>query len=124
MNLVIAAVVGVLFGAGAYLTLKGDLFRVVVGLVLIANAATLTLIGSGLSRGQAPILPTDGPEPVADPLVQAMALTALVIGLAVTALLLIMVVRVYRTHDSVDLDDLARQAKQQADESDLEDLGP
>jgi multicomponent Na+:H+ antiporter subunit C len=108
VNLVIAATVGVLFGTGAYLVLKADLMRVVAGLLMISNAANLTLIGSGLSRGQAPILPALGDAPVADPLVQAMTLTALVIGLAFTALLLVMVVRVFQTHRSVDLDELAR----------------
>lgn len=109
MNIAFAATVGVLFGCGAYLLLKADLLRVVVGLVLISNAANLTLIASGLSRGQAPIDANPGDEPIADPLVQAMTLTALVIGLAFTALLLVLAVRVYQTHRSVDLDDLSRQ---------------
>jgi multicomponent Na+:H+ antiporter subunit C len=109
MNLFVALVVAVLFGTGAMLLLKPDLFRVVVGLVLISNAASLTVIASALRRdGQAPILPFVEGEPVADPLTQAMTLTALVIGFATTALLLALVYRVYRTHNSVDLDDLSR----------------
>jgi multicomponent Na+:H+ antiporter subunit C len=107
VNLFLALVVAVLFGTGATLLLKPDLFRVVVGVVLIANAASLTVIASGLSRGQAPIHPLIEGEPVSDPLTQAMTLTALIIGFAVTALLLAMVHRVYTTHRSVDLDDLA-----------------
>jgi len=107
MNLFLALVVAVLFGTGASLLLKPDLFRVVVGVVLIANAASLTVIASGLQRGQAPIQPFIEGEPVSDPLTQAMTLTALIIGFAVTALLLAMVHRVYTTHRSVDLDDLA-----------------
>jgi multicomponent Na+:H+ antiporter subunit C len=107
VNLFLALVVAVLFGTGATLLLKPDLFRVVVGVVLIANAASLTLIASGLQRGQAPIQPFIEGEPVSDPLTQAMTLTALIIGFAVTALLLAMVHRVYTTHRSVDLDDLA-----------------
>jgi multicomponent Na+:H+ antiporter subunit C len=123
MSMLVAAVVGVLFGSGAFLVLKPDLFRVVVGLVLISNAANLTLVGSGLSRGQAPILPATGPEPVADPLVQAMTLTALVIGFAVTALLLALAYRVYATHRSVDLDDLARaEAREEAEQEREEEL--
>jgi multicomponent Na+:H+ antiporter subunit C len=118
MNLFLAAVIAVLFGTGTTLLLKPDLLRVVVGLVLIANAASLTLISSGLRRGQPVILPfTDG-EPVADPLTQAMTLTALVIGFATTALLLALVYRVYRTHRSVDLDDLSRSER--ATEEELE----
>jgi multicomponent Na+:H+ antiporter subunit C len=84
---------------------------VVVGLALVANAASLTVIASALSRGQAPIAPLIEGEPVSDPLTQAMTLTALVIGFAVTALLLAMVHRVYVTHRSVDLDDLSRSER-------------
>jgi multicomponent Na+:H+ antiporter subunit C len=116
MNLFLALVVAVLFGTGATLLLKPDLFRVVVGLVLVANAASLTVIASALSRGQAPIAPLVPGEPVSDPLTQAMTLTALVIGFAVTALLLAMVYRVYVTHRSVDLDDLARSERSAEEE--------
>ena len=108
MNLVFAIAVGALMGSGVYLLLKPDLFRVVAGIVLVSNAANLTLMASGLSRGQAPILPAEGDEPLADPLVQAMTLTALVIGFAVTAVLLALSFGVYRARRSVDLDDLSR----------------
>jgi multicomponent Na+:H+ antiporter subunit C len=111
MNLFIALVVAVLFGTGATLVLKPDLFRVVVGLALISNAASLTVITSGLRRGQAAIYPLSKGVPVSDPLAQAMTLTALVIGFATTALLLAMAYRVYTTHRSVDLDDLARSER-------------
>jgi len=109
MNLLSAAVVGVLFGAGVFLLLKPDLMRVVAGLVLVSNAANLTLMSSGLARGQAPILPPTGDAPVSDPLVQAMTLTALVIGFAVTALLLTLVVVLFRRRHSVDFDELSQQ---------------
>lgn len=109
MNLAFALVVGALFGTGAYLVLKPDLFRLVAGLVLISNAANLTLVASGLTRGEAPIAPLPEDGPVADPLVQAMTLTALVIGFAVTALLLALVYAVYASHRSVDLDELSRK---------------
>lgn len=116
MNLFLALIVAVLFGTGATLLLKPDLFRVVVGLVLIANAASLTVIASGIRRGQAPIEPLVEGEPVSDPLTQAMTLTALIIGFAVTALLLAMAYRVYVTHRSVDLDDLARSERRAEEE--------
>ena len=107
MTLLLALAVGALFGTGTYLLLKPDLFRVVVGLVLISNATILTLMASG-RRGQAPILPFDAGEAVAAPLVQAMALTAVVIGFAVTAVLLALARRVHATHDDADLDALSR----------------
>ena len=108
MNLVFALAAAVLFGTGAVLLLDRDLVRVVFGVVLVSQAAVLTLIASGLSRGSAPIYPLTG-NSVSDPLSQAMALTAIVIGLAVTALLLALVLRVVQAYRSRELADLAGQ---------------
>jgi multicomponent Na+:H+ antiporter subunit C len=107
MNLVQSLAIAVLFGSGSYLLLKHDLVRVVIGVLLISNAANLFIMSAGLSRGAAPIypLPTDGA--VADPLVQAMTLTAIVITFGVTALLLSMIYRVYLAHATLDTDTLA-----------------
>lgn len=122
MILLLSIAIGILFGCGAYLILKPDLIRVVVGMVLISNAANLTLMAAGLSRGDDPILPIREGAEVSDPLVQAMTLTAIVIGFAVTALLLSLVYRVYTTHRSVDLDELvaAEQRERLDEESDAE----
>lgn len=105
MRLAFALAASILFGTGAYLLLHRDLVRVVLGIVLISQTAVLTLIASGLTRGAAPIYPlTD--ERVSDPLSQAMALTAIVIGLAVTALLLVLVLRVVLAYRTEELDEL------------------
>lgn len=106
MIVVFAFVVAVLIGSGAYLLLERDVVRLVLGLMLISQGAVLTLIASSLGRGAAPIYPL--PEgAVSDPLSEAMALTAIVIGLAVTALLLALVVRVVRAFGSPELDEVA-----------------
>jgi multicomponent Na+:H+ antiporter subunit C len=127
MTLVFALAAATLFGAGAYLLLERDLLRVVLGIVLVSQAAVLTLIASGLTRGDAPIYPLD--EPVSDPLSQSMALTAIVIGLAVTALLLVLVLRVAWAYDSQEIDDVAdevaerelRLERREAGEQDAEE---
>ena len=106
MKLIFALVAATLFGSGAYLLLNSDLVRVVLGVVLISQAAVLTLIASGLTRGAAPIYPLTERE-VSDPLSQAMALTAIVIGLAVTALLLVLILRVVEAFASRDIDEVA-----------------
>lgn len=116
MTLAFALAAGVLAGSGAYLALKRDLLRVVAGIVLIANAANLTLMASGRTRGASPILPVEGE--VSDPLVQAMTLTALVIGFAVIALLLSLVYRVYTGYDTLDLDELSKEEARHAREVD------
>jgi multicomponent Na+:H+ antiporter subunit C len=106
VNFLFALAVAWLFGTGAYLLLSRDLFRVVLGIVVVSQAAVLTLIAVGLTRGIAPIHPIEG-EPVSDPLSQAMVLTAIVIGMAVTALLLALVLRVAVAFHSRALDELA-----------------
>ena len=119
MTLLLSLVTAVLFGAGAFLMLKPDLFRVVAGMVLISNAANLTLMASGLTRGPAPLHPLDE-ERVADPLVQAMTLTAIVIGFGTVALLLALVYRIYTSHSTVDLDELTQAEVQRERELERE----
>lgn len=121
MNLLLAATIGVLFGSGAFLLMKTDLFRAVVGVVLVANAANLTLMASGLGRGQSPIYPL-GEGEVSDPLVQAMTITAVVIGFGVTALLLSLAYRVYATSRTVDLDELSHAEASHEKELEREDI--
>ena len=115
MTLLFALAVGIVFGCGAYLLRASDLLRVVVGLVLISNAASLALMAAGLRRGQPAILPVDASEPVSDPLVQAMTLTALVIGMALVALLLVLALRIHDASHTVDLTEL-REAERKARE--------
>jgi multicomponent Na+:H+ antiporter subunit C len=107
MTLVISLAVAVLIGTGSYLLLKHDLVRVVIGMLLVSNGANLFIMSSGLSRGAAPIYPLPENGAVADPLVQAMTLTAIVITFGVTALLLSMIYRVYVAHATLDTDSLA-----------------
>lgn len=107
MTLILAAAIGIMFGCGAFLLLKPDLFRIVIGVVLIANAANLTVMASGLDRGASPIEPYEEGAAVSDPLVQAMTITAVVIGFGVTALLLSLAYRVYVSSRTVDLDELS-----------------
>lgn len=113
MTLLAALVVAILFATGIFLLLQRDLLRTVVGILLTSNASTLYIIVSGLSRGEAPIYPLSG-GPLSDPLVQAMALTALIIGFGVSALLLAMVYRLYLSNRSIDAETIARSERRQA----------
>ena len=106
MTLYSALVVSVVFASGTFLLLQRDLTRVVVGIILVSNSAVLFIISAGLTRGVAPILPLED-EGASDPLVQAMALTALIIGFGVAALLLAMVYRLYSTPGTVDMEEMA-----------------
>jgi multicomponent Na+:H+ antiporter subunit C len=113
MILILSLAVAILFAAGAYLMLKHDLVRLIIGMVLIGNAANLFIMSAGLQRGAAPVYPLE--EEVSDPLVQAMTLTAIVISFAVSALVLSLAWRVYTAHDSVDLRELSQAEEEQAD---------
>ena len=128
MILYAAVVISVVFASGTFLLLQRDATRVVVGIVLVSNSAVLFIIAAGLTRGVPPIYPLKGSASVSDPLVQAMALTALVIGFGVAALLLSMVYRLYTSHHTVDLEEIAdvemRQAEalEQADDPEVEEV--
>ncbi len=115
MILYSALVFAAVFASGTFLLLQRDLTRVVVGIILISNSAVLFIISAGLTRGVAPIHPLEGAGSVSDPLVQAMALTALVIGFGVAALLLAMVYRLYVTHRTVDAEEIADYEMRQAE---------
>ncbi len=115
MILFLSLVIAVVFGSGAFLILQRDLFRVVVGIVLISNAAILFIISAGLTRGEPPIYPLPDGATIADPLVQAMALTAIVISSSITALLLSLVYRLYVAHDSVDIEDVSAAERREAE---------
>jgi multicomponent Na+:H+ antiporter subunit C len=114
MILIVSLAVAILFGSGAYLLLKPDLIRVVAGMVLISNAANLFIMSAGLTKGVPPIYPLPAGKQIADPLVQAMTLTAVVISFGVTALLLSIVYRVYVAHRSIDIEELAEAEEQHA----------
>lgn len=115
MVLLLSLTIAILFGTGAYLLMKRDLLRLAAGIILISNAVVLFLIAAALYRGQAPIYPLPVDEKISDPLVQAMALTAIVISFGFTTLLLSLIYRVYTMHRSLDQEDLAR-AERRAEE--------
>lgn len=114
MILLQSIVIALLFGMGAYLMLKRDLIRLIAGMILVGNAANLFIMASGLRSGMAPIYPLD--KETADPLVQAMVLTAIVISFATAALALSLVYRVYTSHDSVDIGRLSRAEAQESEQ--------
>ena len=115
MILFSALVVSVVFASGTFLLLQRDLLRAVVGIILVSNSATLFIIAAGLTRGSAPIHPLPEGGSVSDPLVQGMALTALVIGFGVAALLLAMVYRLYTSHGTVDAEEISAAETQEAE---------
>ena len=115
MTVYAALVVSVVFASGTFLLLQRDLLRAVVGIVLVSNSATLFVISAGLTRGEPPVYPLPQNGSVSDPLVQAMALTALIIGFGVAALLLAMVYRLYTSHGTVDAEEISAREMEEAE---------
>lgn len=107
MSWAIALLIGVLFACGLYCLLRRSVVRLVIGVLLLSQGANLLVfLSGGLTPGQPPMVEKGAKMPVApfaDPLPQAMVLTALVIGLALVAFLLTLV---FRAHESVGSDDI------------------
>ena len=110
MEALLPVVVGVLYASGFYLIQRHTLGQLIVGLALLTNATNLLIFtAGGLSRGGAPLVPdgSSGIEgAVADPVPQALVLTAIVIGFGVLAFFIALAYRAYRAIDSDALDDL------------------
>lgn len=95
MEALIALSIGVLTGCGVYLVLRARTFAVVLGLTLLSHAVNLFLFATGrLVIGQPPVIGA-GAAVIghADPLPQALVLTAIVIGFAMTAFVIMLALR-------------------------------
>lgn len=92
MEALLALAIGVLTGCGVYLVLRARSFAVVLGLTLLSYAVNLFLFGSGrLVIGQPPVIGSGADY--TDPLPQALVLTAIVIGFAMTAFVIMLALR-------------------------------
>ncbi len=111
MTVLMAIVAGILFASAIYLMLRRSVLKLALGLSLLANAANLVIfVAAGLTRGEPPLIQegsTMPPPGAADPLPQAMVLTAIVIGFSVLAFTLTLMHRVYEEGGSDDVDDLS-----------------
>ena len=105
-----ALVVGALFGASVYMMLRRSIVKLVIGLILLSNAANLLIFTVyGLTRGAPPLIPEGMQMPDgawADPLPQALILTAIVIGFGVLAFAVVLIHRAYEVVGEDDLDQM------------------
>jgi len=107
MTILVAIAVGALYAGGLYMMLRRGLVKLIIGLALLSHAANLLIFtAGGLNRSKAPLIPPHGAadfQQVADPLPQALILTAIVISFAVLAFALALL---HQTYGVLDLDDL------------------
>ncbi len=109
MEAILAVVIGVLYATGLYLMMRRNIAKFIIGLALLSHGANLLIFtAGGLSRGLAPIIPEGAEAPagiIADPLPQALILTAIVISFALLAFALVLFLR---THQEIRTDDMER----------------
>ena len=108
MEVLLALTIGVLYSAGLYLIMRRSLVKLIIGLGLLGHAANLLIFTiNELTRGAPPLIAGDSHhlvEPYADPLPQALILTAIVIGFGVQAFAVVLFKRTYRMVGTDDLD--------------------
>ncbi|NWO07881.1 MAG: Na+/H+ antiporter subunit C [Alteromonadaceae bacterium] len=108
MENLMAYVVGLLFAAAIYMMLRRSIVKLVIGLVILSNAANLLIfVVAGLTRGAPPLISGNTAElarTVADPLPQALILTAIVIAFSVLAFAVVLIRRAYEIVGTDDLD--------------------
>ncbi len=106
----VAVLIGTFFVGAVWLLLSRSLLRMLLGLALLGNAVNLTILVAGrLVRAAPPIVPPGALAPVAgsaNPLPQALILTAIVIGFAMFSFLLVLAWRTYATLDADNSDKL------------------
>ncbi|HLA43832.1 MAG TPA: Na+/H+ antiporter subunit C [Aggregatilineales bacterium] len=110
MELLLAVVIGILYATGIYMILRRSIIKLILGLSLLGHAANLLIFTVGRLVRSYPPLIEEGQkvlhEPFADPLPQALILTAIVIGFGVQAFAIVLIKRVHRIVDVNDFDQI------------------
>lgn len=104
MEFLVATGIGSIAAAGIYLMLRARTFPVILGLTLLSYAVNMFLFASGRLSIKSPPIIREGVTEYTDPLPQALVLTAIVIGFAMTAFVLVLALRARRDHDDDHVD--------------------
>ncbi|WP_409524336.1 Na+/H+ antiporter subunit C [Nitrincola sp. MINF-07-Sa-05] len=108
MEPILAVVIGILYASAIYMMLRRSIVKLVIGLMLLSNAANLLIFAAaGVERGAPPLIAKGAMQPeglIADPLPQALILTAIVIAFGVLAFAVVLIHRAYEVVNADDLD--------------------
>ncbi|QWL27466.1 Na(+)/H(+) antiporter subunit C [Rathayibacter toxicus] len=120
VTLVLVLVMAVMYAAGVYQMLERSLTRILIGFLLVGNATNILILLMGGRSGIAPFVTDDRSfeqiaTEMADPLPQALILTAIVITFGVSAFLLAMIYRRSRVADADQVEDDETDASVRAD---------
>ena len=116
MEVLVALSVGILVATGVYLMLRNRTFPVILGLVLSTYAVNLFLFAAGGIEIDKPPVISDEADGYADPVPQALVLTAIVISFGMTALIVVLAIRAYLETDSDEVSMYQPNATMQAEE--------
>lgn len=110
MEFILAIITGILYAAGLYMMLRRSLVKLIIGLIILGNGTNLLIfLLGGITKGRPPIIPADSnvfTEIYANPLPQALILTAIVISFGLQAFAIILVKRAYKVVGTDDLDEM------------------
>jgi len=109
MEILMAILVGILYTAGVYMLLRRSILKFIIGIIFLGNATNLLVfLSAGLEAGKPVFLGGEEGDALAyaDPLPQALVLTAVVIGLGIVVYLLAIKYRFFSETGSDDLDQL------------------
>ncbi len=108
MEVILSVLIGVLFASSMYLLMKKSLVRIVLGVLIMSNAVNLLIFTMGrLTRGAPPLIESNATvaaQGIANPLPQALILTAIVIGFGLFAFSLVLIYRYFKESKNLDSD--------------------
>lgn len=108
MEILLGILVGMLYATGLYMMLRRSLVKIIIGLILLGNGANLMIFLLGrITKGAPPIIDAGLSElvaPFADPVPQALILTAIVISFGLQAFAIVLMKRVYQVVGTDDID--------------------
>ena len=110
MTTLMAVLIGCLYAAAIYMMLRRSMVKLLIGLILLSNAANLLIFTvAGLERGLPPLI-SEGATTIsgatADPLAQALILTAIVIAFGVLAFAVVLLHRAYEVIKTDDMNEM------------------
>ena len=112
MELIMALLIGVLFGSGIYLLLRRSIVKLILGIIFLSNATNLLLFVSGGLQSTNPAFIGDEKNTmVSDPLPQALILTAIVISFGIIAFTLMLKYKFHEATGTEDIDEATEEVE-------------
>jgi len=109
MEIILAILVGVQYTAGVYMLLRRSILKFIIGIIFMSNATNLLVfMSAGITSGSPAFLngSAERADQLADPLPQALVLTAVVIGLGIIVFILALKYKFFSVTGTDDLDQL------------------